>query len=206
MATGAIRDKVDVAMPSASPFALRTAAPEHPGYSARSSLTNPSTRPPRQLFHAGPVTLTSPQRGASSDVAVPADGDRDVAGARFPTRLDHRHIAGIEFERCQVTAGVAAGEFGGDDPAVGKTYLYILIAAQGVLGGDDDAGFPMYAARWNAPTSVNSDDGLPGPLYDGAELIRKLNQTTGHFSKTPLHPSCAAAFMDAPGEWADSTR
>ena len=73
-------------------------------------------------------------------------------------------VASVDFEDGDVGARVGARERGGDVRTVGQGHRDLLLAADGVFRGDDDAGTPENAA------GRESGSGVYG--YDIARCLR----------------------------------
>src|SRR5207237_4517912 len=85
---------------------------------------------------------------------------------------------------------VAAGESGSDHAAVWQSGLNAFVAAERVLGGDDDAAAPNNAAGRAARLGMHGDRACGGALGGLRQGVRKSNEFCGHFEN--LHEQDAA--------------
>src|SRR5215831_1381380 len=107
-----------------------------------------------------------------------ADGQHDVAGLhrRRVTDTGRGHITRIDPEHREIDGGIAAGEGGGNGPAVGPGQQNVVLRLHGVVGGDDEAGTPVHARRARAPPGRDAEDALARLLHGGGEPVRESDQ------------------------------
>lgn len=99
---------------------------------------------------------------------------------------------------------IAAGEGSGQGFAGGKGDAEVFVAAEGVVGGDDDAGFPEEAARWDAGASVDGGDELSGGGGGGCQAVGKGGEGSLHLVSCfygRLGAGVAASDVGGGGTW-----
>ena len=106
---------------------------------------------------------------------VISDRQDDVAGAQRG-RVDglrRRQAVRLEAQHRDVGGGIATRQRRIDDAPARERDLDAVVALQHFLGGDDDAGAPMNAARGAAAAAMNRDDAGGGALDHLRGVIRK---------------------------------
>ena len=98
------------------------------------------------------------------------DGEGEGAGYRSGGGDAGRLGGGVDFEDGDVGARVGARERGGDVRTVGQGHGDLLLAADGVFRGDDDAGTPEDAAGRES-----------GPGVYGYDIARRLRDGCRNF-------------------------
>ena len=84
------------------------------------------------------------------------------------------------FEHREIGAGIGAGERGGGGGAIGKGYGEILLAADGMFGGDDHAGTPEDSARRESWAGVHRDYIAPRQFDGCRDFIGKGSEFVCH--------------------------
>src|SRR5262245_6521437 len=107
-----------------------------------------------------------------------ADREHDVADFERGTVTDlgHRPARVGDAQHGQVGAGVAPDQAGGRRAAVGPGDFDVLVRAQGVFRGHDDARAPVHAGRGEPRAAVHGDDGAGRVLDRGGEIVREREQ------------------------------
>lgn len=111
-----------------------------------------------------------------------ADRHDDFTRAQLGRRGKFGSGGAVEAENRDVRAGVPPDEFGRGASAAGEDDRNIFVAADGMFGGDDEAGFPQEAARTDAVTRFDRDSGLAGALDQIREVCRKIIEDVFHAS------------------------
>ena len=118
--------------------------------------------------------------GVRAGILGAPDGEGERAGYGRAGGDARSLVGGIDFEDGDVGAGVGAGERGGDVRAVGQGDGDLLLAADGMFGGDDDAGTPEDAAGRESRPGVYGHD-IARRLRDGCrDFIGKRCQLVCH--------------------------
>jgi hypothetical protein len=102
------------------------------------------------------------------------------AGGRRSRGPARRVCGDINLEDGQIGAGVGAGERCRHGGPVGQSHGDLLLAADGVFGGDDRAGAPEYAARREPRPGMHCNHIAPGQFDSGRDLIGKGGQFVCH--------------------------
>jgi hypothetical protein len=113
---------------------------------------------------------------------VSADGEYDFAGSRRRSGSEQGSGDSIDAENRDVCVGVTADQLGRGSIAVGEGDRDIVIAADGVFGGDDEAWLPQEAARTDAMAGLDGDGGLAGLLDQAGEVCREVVEEVFHAS------------------------
>jgi hypothetical protein len=109
---------------------------------------------------------------------TPESGDRPMASTTWPgfsVSVEPKVAAGApfsaSFQHGEIGAGIAARQSGGSGAAVRQRDADFVAPANGVLGGDDDAGPPDDAARSEARPGIHGHHGAAGLLHGSGQFI-----------------------------------
>lgn len=129
-------------------------------------------------------------RGARAIVERAADSEGELACLEGGciSRVEMGGEMGFDSENGEIGTGMASGDCCGDHLVAGKSYGDVVVALDGVIGGDDDAGLPKDSGRSEARPGVDGGDERCGPLDCGCELIGKGGEKIIH-GLTPI-PGC----------------